>query len=136
MNGINASFNYYGVTPEAAYFTQPKVSYTGAANEKLEKIGNQKWVASYFQGAEAWFNWRRTGYPKILPSVDNQNDDRIPVRYIYPRIEQSLNSQTEMQLSQGKALTILIPEFGGMSIQTKNTTTGDGEHSPVLKPIL
>ena len=90
--GMVASFAYYGVAPEAAYFTQAKVAYTGSAAEKLEKIGNQRWVASYFQGVEAWFNWRRTGYPKILPSVDNQNDDRIPVRYIYPRIEQSLNS--------------------------------------------
>ncbi|HZB15503.1 MAG TPA: SusD/RagB family nutrient-binding outer membrane lipoprotein [Chryseolinea sp.] len=90
--GMVASFAYYGVAPEAAYFTQAKVAYTGTSDEKLEKIGNQRWVASYFQGVEAWFNWRRTGYPKILPSVDNQNDDRIPVRYIYPRIEQSLNS--------------------------------------------
>jgi Starch-binding associating with outer membrane len=91
-NGINASFSYYGVTPEPSYFTQAKVAYTGSSDEKLEKIGTQRWVASYFQGVEAWSNWRRTGYPKILPSVDNQNDDRIPVRYIYPRIEQSLNS--------------------------------------------
>ena len=91
-NGIKASFEYYGVTPDAAYYTQPKVAYTGSTTEKLEKIGNQRWVASYFQGVEAWFNWRRTGFPKILPAVDNQNDDRIPVRYIYPRIEQSLNA--------------------------------------------
>ena len=90
--GIVASFAFYGVNPDASYFTQAKVAYTGSVDEKLEKIGNQRWVASYFQGLEAWFNWRRTGYPKILPSVDNQNDDRIPVRYIFPRIEQSLNA--------------------------------------------
>jgi hypothetical protein len=90
--GMVASFAYYGVNPEASYFTQAKVAFTGSTDEKLEKIGNQRWVASYYQGLEAWFNWRRTGYPKILPSVDNQNDDRIPVRYIFPRIEQSLNS--------------------------------------------
>jgi len=91
-NGINASFSYYGVTPDAAYFTQTKVAYAGSTTEKLEKIGSQRWVASYYQGMEAWFSWKRTGYPKILPAVDNQNDDRIPVRFIYPRIEQSLNS--------------------------------------------
>jgi hypothetical protein len=92
LNGINASFNYYGVTPEASYFTQPKVVYAGSTIEKLEKIGTQKWAASYFQGFEAWSDWRRTGYPVIQPSVDNQNGDRIPVRFIFPRIEQSLNS--------------------------------------------
>ena len=92
MNAINASFNYYGVTPEASYLTQEKVAYTGTTDQKLEKIGTQKWAASYFQGFEAWFNWRRTGYPVLQPSVDNQNDDKIPVRFIFPRIEQSLNS--------------------------------------------
>ena len=91
-NGITASFNFYGITPDAAYFTQPDVAYSGSQDEKLEKIGNQRWVASFFQGFEAWFNWRRTGYPKLLPAVDNQNEDRIPVRFIFPRIEQSLNS--------------------------------------------
>jgi hypothetical protein len=92
LNGINASFNYYGITPDASYFTQPKVAYSGTAAEKLEKIGTQKWAASYYQGFEAWFHWRRTGYPILKPSVDNQNGDRIPVRFIFPRIEQSLNS--------------------------------------------
>ena len=29
---------------------------------------------------------------RLKPSVDNQNDDRIPVRFIFPRIEQSLNA--------------------------------------------
>jgi hypothetical protein len=92
LSGINASFSYYGVTPEAGYFTEANVAYTGTMEEKLEKIGNQKWAAFYFQGFEAWFDWRRTGYPELAPSVDNQNDDRIPVRFIFPRIEQSLNS--------------------------------------------
>ena len=68
------------------------VTYTGTIEEKLEKIGNQKWAAAYFQGYEAWFDWRRTGYPVLAPAVDNQNDDRIPVRFIFPRIEQSLNA--------------------------------------------
>ena len=63
LNGIAASFNFYKVTPDPSYVTQGDVAYTGSAEEKLEKIGNQKWVASYFQGYEAWFNWRRTGYP-------------------------------------------------------------------------
>jgi hypothetical protein len=92
LNAINASFKYYGLTPEASYFTQEKVAYSGSTDQKLEKIGTQKWAASYFQGFEAWFNWRRTGHPVLQPSVDNQNDDRIPVRFIFPRIEQSLNS--------------------------------------------
>src|SRR5688500_12233814 len=79
LNAINASFKYYGLAPEASYFTQGMVAYSGSTDQKIEKIGTQKWAASYFQGFEAWFNWRRTGYPVLQPSVDNQNDDRIPV---------------------------------------------------------
>ncbi len=90
--GINASFSFYELTSSADYFTQPDVAYTGDTNSKLEKIGTQKWISLYFQGMEAWIDWRRTKYPSLSPSVDNQNDDRIPVRFIYPIIEQSLNS--------------------------------------------
>jgi len=88
---ITASFNYYGLEPEAAYLAQADVAYTGTTDEKLEKIGNQKWISLYYQGFEAWFDWKRTGYPVLLPSLTNQNDDRIPVRLIYPISEQSLN---------------------------------------------
>ena len=92
MNGINASFDFYGITPEPSYFAQAEVSYTGSEDELLEKIGTQKWISLFFQGMEAWFDWKRTGYPSLTPAVDNQNDDKIPVRFIYPIIEQSLNA--------------------------------------------
>lgn len=93
MNGINASFDLYGITPDADYFTQGAVAYSGSEEQLLEKIGTQKWISLFFQGLEAWFDWRRTGYPVLAPAVDNQNDDKIPVRYIYPIIEQSLNGE-------------------------------------------
>jgi len=91
-NGINASFSFYTLAPAASYFTQPDVAYSGTQDEKLTKIGIQKWVSFYFQGLEAWFDWRRTGIPALVPAISNQNDDRIPVRFIYPIIEQSLNA--------------------------------------------
>lgn len=91
-NGIEASFNYYGVDIPDGFFAQEQIDYVGSLDDKLEKIGNQKWVASFFQGLEAWFDWKRTGFPKLLPSLTNQNDDKIPVRFVYPFIEQSLNA--------------------------------------------
>lgn len=91
-NGIQASFSYYGLTVPTGYMNQADVEYAGTLDEKLEKIGTQKWIAFYYQGLESWFDWRRTGYPSLTPAVDNQNEDRIPVRFIYPIIEQSLNS--------------------------------------------
>lgn len=91
LEGIEASFAFYGINPDAAYFTQEEVEYSGTQEERLEKIGNQKWISLFFQGLEAWFDWKRTGYPALTPAVDNQNNDKIPVRFIYPIIEQSLN---------------------------------------------
>jgi hypothetical protein len=91
-NGVNASFSFYGLSAPADYLTRTQVAYTGSASEKYAKIGFQKWISLYFQGLEAWFDWRRTGIPALVPGVSNQNDDLIPVRFRYPIIEQSLNS--------------------------------------------
>ncbi|PSL35761.1 SusD/RagB family nutrient-binding outer membrane lipoprotein [Chitinophaga ginsengisoli] len=100
-NGITANFNYwksivpaqYGidVTMPANYLTQATVAYTGAQAEKLAKIALQKWIAYYFNGLEAWFDWKRTGMPAIVPGPSNLNDNKVPVRFIYPQKEQSLN---------------------------------------------
>lgn len=100
-NGITANFNYwksivpsqYGidVTMPANYLTQASVAYTGAQAEKLAKIALQKWIAYYFNGLEAWFDWRRTGMPAVVPGPANLNENKVPVRFIYPQKEQSLN---------------------------------------------
>lgn len=103
MNGVKSNFDYwtsvvpssYGITitPDASYYTQSAVAYTGTSAEKLEKIHFQKWIANYFTGFEAWFEWRRTGIPAIVPGPDNLNNNQVPVRFIYPVIEQSLNGE-------------------------------------------
>jgi Starch-binding associating with outer membrane len=100
-NGITASFDYWrtlvptqynlNVNMPTGYLTQTAVAYTGTTAEKLAKIALQKWVALYFNGLEAWFDWRRTGMPAIVPGASNLNNNLVPVRFIYPLIEQSLN---------------------------------------------
>ncbi|MEX2512713.1 MAG: SusD/RagB family nutrient-binding outer membrane lipoprotein [Cyclobacteriaceae bacterium] len=103
-NGIRASFDYYenrlrvasldvladAVQPGPAYFTQNQVAYTGSQEEKLKKIGTQKWLALFFNGLEGWFDWRRTGIPEIQPGPAAYNAT-IPVRFIYPTSVQALN---------------------------------------------
>lgn len=102
-NGINANFSYwqsvvpaaYGldVSMPAGYLTQATVAYTGTDAEKLAKIALQKWIALYFNGLEAWFDWRRTGMPAITPGPSNLNNNKVPIRYIYPLEAQSLNGK-------------------------------------------
>lgn len=101
LEGINASFDYYNsrvpasygiqAMPSAEYFAQVDVAYIGTQAEKLQKIGVQKWIALFFNGLEAWFDWRRTNIPTIIPGPDNVNNDRVPIRFAYPSSEQLLN---------------------------------------------
>jgi hypothetical protein len=107
QNGIKSNFDYwkavvpssYGidVTPPATYYTQAAVAYTGTTQEKLAKIALQKWIAYYFNGTEAWFDWRRTGLPEVVPGPDNLNGNKVPVRFPYPLAEQSLNSAARQE---------------------------------------
>ncbi len=112
-NGIRSNFDYWkavvpsaysiNVTPDAGYFTQPSVDYAGTQQEKLNKIYLQLWIANYFTNLEGWFEWRRTGSPAIVPGPNNLNNNLVPVRFIYPVIEQSLNgaNRTEAVSRQG-----------------------------------
>lgn len=45
--------------------------------EKLERIITQKWLAIYPDGPEAWAEFRRTGYPKLFPVVENHSNGTI-----------------------------------------------------------
>ncbi len=45
--------------------------------QKLERIITQKWIAIFPDGQEAWSEFRRTGYPKIFPVVNNQSGGTI-----------------------------------------------------------
>jgi hypothetical protein len=79
------------VTPSSIYYNQLAIVYTGTSQQKLEKIAFQKWIALMFTGLEAWYDWRRTGMPTIVPGADNLNNNLVPLRFIYPLSEQSLN---------------------------------------------
>lgn len=54
------------------YTTNSKITIKWADDGKeLERIITQKWIANFPLGAEAWNDYRRTGYPEIFPAVDN-----------------------------------------------------------------
>jgi hypothetical protein len=90
-NGIKASFDYYKLALPAGYLQQTGVAFNPAT--ALQQIGTQKWIALFYSGLEAWFDWRRTGLPALTPGLSNVNGNRIPVRFIYPGFEFSLNKE-------------------------------------------
>lgn len=89
---ITASFNQFGITDAATisnYLAQPSVKYNSA--NFRQSIGNQKWIALFGQGLEAFAEWRRLDYPILPAAVAGTLDGKMPLRYIYPGSEQSLN---------------------------------------------
>lgn len=108
-DGIYASYTQFGndiVTNVPVYYPgfaalsmkvddyySDYLSHNGAwdAANALEKIATQKWIAMFDQGIQAWFEWRRTGYPLLTPALDGLNDGKIPVRLKYPSDEYARN---------------------------------------------
>jgi hypothetical protein len=112
-NGISASMSYYKERYEMvnlpqiaeklimtdSYFAQPEVAFTGTKDQKLAKIGTQKWLSLFFTGLEGWYDWRRTGYPDIKPGPA-AFINTVPVRYMYPSSIQALNGENYKQVIQ------------------------------------
>lgn len=46
--------------------------------QKLERIITQKWITMFPEGVEAWAEFRRTGYPKLWPVVENHSGGVVP----------------------------------------------------------
>lgn len=66
--------------------------------KKLERIITQKWIANFPLGLEAWADYRRTGYPKLMEVVVNNSggkvdSKRMARRLPYPQSEYSENNQ-------------------------------------------
>ncbi len=106
--GVKLSFEYWEVNQDInAYLAQTGVAY----DDKLETIITQKWLASFLVGFEAWYDFRRTGLPSVIvPGPDNVNGDRVPVRFLYPDSEQTLNSESYEQA---------VSQMGGNDINIK-----------------
>ncbi|MEL6593678.1 MAG: SusD/RagB family nutrient-binding outer membrane lipoprotein, partial [Bacteroidota bacterium] len=92
--GIKASMEQWGVFEETAYNDYIANDAPYDAANPLPGIGEQKWIALYLQGYEAWKEWRRTGYPDLQPAPDPLNaSGEIPRRQAYPVTERDLNEE-------------------------------------------
>jgi len=136
--GITASFNENEVSGADTYKANSTatparyVDKTGGGNSKdaistitiawddaadfetnLERIITQKWLAMYPDGCEGWAEFRRTGYPKLFPVVNNDSQGTIDTdvqvrRCPFPVSEYNTNSD-----AVNAAVTILATEALG-----------------------
>lgn len=86
------------------YLASPLGSWDLATN-KEEFLGNQKFLALFWVGMEAWHEYRRTGYPALtIGEGTTYNDHILPTRFGYPNITLLTNGE-----NANEALT----EMGG-----------------------
>ena len=60
----------------------------------LEMINTQFWAATFFNEYEAWSNYRRTGYPALVPVTypGSQSPGAIPRRMEYSTVDKQVNA--------------------------------------------
>ena len=91
---VNTSFSYNGV-PSAITI---KWDNSADFEKNLERIITQKWIANFPLGLEAWAEFRRTGYPKLMEVIENGSNGKVEStrmarRLNYPQIEYDENGE-------------------------------------------
>lgn len=89
-SGIIANMSYLGITDTEAFLVRSGVQLVG---DELNKIATQKWISLFMVGNEAWYDFRRTGLPALVPGP-NAVLSELPVRLQYPGDEQVLNGNS------------------------------------------
>ena len=82
--------------------------------ENLERIITQKWIAIFPLGNEAWAEYRRTGYPKLMPAKDNKSGGTVNSKYGMRRLPYPSEEYSENRTNVEAAITSLGgPDNGG-----------------------
>lgn len=90
------AYSTFGYTDFEDYYNNSGVAYSEPTD-----IWEQKWLALFFHGLEPYFELRRwyvesdysfAGIPFLDAACDNLNGDNLPMRFLYPGEEQSLNA--------------------------------------------
>lgn len=99
-SGVRAAMEYlamYGAGGEidatdidAYLVTNPFVS-----NDALQMINEQYWAATFGNGLETYSNWKRSGYPVLVPFdfAVSTTGGAIPRRFVYPGSERLNNPE-------------------------------------------
>lgn len=107
QNGIRAALEIYGefrdsdAIPEGQItdYLQREGTLSGGFEDKLEQIITQQWMHRLETPMEAFFDWRRTGYPDITPGPSQgETGGTIPRRGKYHSAEPALNQENYQEV--------------------------------------
>lgn len=102
FNKVTSATDPFASEQNREDYIQKRVQLSGDAEQKLETIITQKYIALYLN-PEAWTDYRRTGYPDLTPATGgataiNPNGE-IPRRFAYPNSEANLNPKLPVKNS-------------------------------------
>ena len=93
------------------------IAWDPGANQEtmLERIITQKWIAIFPDGQEAWADYRRTGYPRLFPVVNNFSGGTISTTTQIRRLAYPSNEYTTNGAAVNAAVQNLLggPDNGG-----------------------
>jgi len=103
-SGVRAAMRHWSIIAGAAgTISQPAIDAyvannplltAGSFDQQMGQIYTQFWVSIFPNADEVYNNWRRTGYPALVPNnyPTNATGGQIFRRFQYPISEQSLNT--------------------------------------------
>lgn len=107
---ITASLQQFGITDITQisdYLAQSSVQFN--ASTWYENIGEQKWIAFFGQANDAFTDWRRLGYPKLVAGPASVLPaGQLPRRLFYPNTEQALNGTNYQNAVQNQGADNLL----------------------------
>ncbi|AWV97056.1 SusD/RagB family nutrient-binding outer membrane lipoprotein [Arcticibacterium luteifluviistationis] len=118
--GVRQSLNNWGVADSYASYISGDAAYKTSASvdAQEEQIISQKWIASWTATTEAWFDYRRTGYP-VLSAGPAAKREVLPLRFYY--------MQDELMLNEENATNAVN------KLEETSYTQADGKNSPWAK---
>ncbi|MGB3588647.1 MAG: SusD/RagB family nutrient-binding outer membrane lipoprotein [Tunicatimonas sp.] len=90
--GVKASLETWGVGDQYEAYLAGPAAFDGT----LEQLITQKWIASWTAATEAWFDYRRTGFP-ALEAGDAARRSALPLRFYYMQDELTVNESNAME---------------------------------------
>lgn len=105
--GVTAAITQWpnGLMP-AGYFNNPNAAFNGT----LEQIMNQKYLALFFNDYQQWFEYRRTGFPKLPKTEFMLHDGVMPTRFMYHNDVRRFNAEN---------YKVAADRIGGDNVMTK-----------------
>ncbi len=79
----------------------------------LERIITQKWIAIFPLGVEAWSEHRRTGYPRLLPAVEDKSGGTVDLAQGARRLPYPVEEYDKNNANLQEAVQMLNSESQG-----------------------